>query len=106
MKNKITEYLKIILNGKVLLLIGADKVLGHIIFTFAMAIVFIWLNIQIESTVHRKEENKAKLENIRSLYTEKECELTSLNSICKVQVMLRDMGSKVAIPTDKAKRVK
>lgn len=90
------------LQGKLLLGLGIDKYLGQILFFFLMAIIFIWLNLKIEGTIHRKEENKIVLENLRSIHTEKTCELTALNSVCRVEEMLKVMGSDVQIPRKQA----
>lgn len=90
------------LQGKLLLGLGIDKYLGQILFFFLMATIFIWLNLKIEGTIHRKEENKTVLESLRSIHTEKTCELTALNSVCKVEEMLKAMGSEVQIPKKQA----
>lgn len=88
-----------------LLRLGADKYLPQIVFFFAMATVFIALNIGIESSLHQREENKKKIDNLRSIQTELSCKLTSLNSVCKVEEMLSGMGSNLAIPQKQAVKI-
>ena len=103
---QLIEKLKPALQGKLLLRLGADRYLPQIIFFFAMATGSIAVNLGIESTVHRKEENKKVIENLKSVHTELTCRLTSLNSVCKVEDMLQEKGSELRIPQDKAKRIK
>lgn len=103
---QLIEKCKPVFQGKLLLRLGADKYLPHIIFFFALATFSIAINLGIESTVHRKEENKKVIENLKSVHTELTCRLTSLNSVCKVEDMLQEKGSSVQIPQDKAKRIR
>lgn len=91
--------------GKLLFSLGVDKFLPQIIFTFCMVIVFIWINMMIGATIHRMEKNKVVLENLASFHTEVECRLTSINSICKVEDMLKEMGSALSIPEKQATKV-
>lgn len=100
-----TNILRAIANGKILLYLKVDKYLLQIVFFFIMAILFIWANLGIDSTLHRQEENKTVLENLKSLHTELKCELTNLNSVCKVEEMLQGMDSKVDIPQKQAIKV-
>lgn len=95
-------YLKSMLKGRLLLSLGADRYLPQILYFFAMALLFIWINIGIENTLHHREQNKKILENMRSVHTEMTCRLTGLNSVCKVEDMLESMGSSLGIPDKKA----
>lgn len=103
---KLIEKLKPVFRGKLLLRLGADRYLPQIVFFFAMATLTIAINLGIEGTIHRKEENKKVIENLKSVHTELTCRLTGLNSVCKVEDMLQDRGSVVQIPKMKAKRIK
>ena len=103
---QLIEKLKPVFQGKLLLRLGADRYLPQIIFFFAMATATIGINLGIESTIHRKEQNKKVIENLKSVHTELTCRLTSLNSVCKVEDMLQKKGSSLQIPQNKAKRIK
>lgn len=94
------------LQGKLLLRLKADKYLPQIIFFFALATAFIWINLKMEGTIHQKEENKQVLENLKSVHTELTCQLTGLDSVCKVEDMLQEKGSDVKIPVQQAQWVK
>lgn len=91
-----------LVHGKLLMMLRADRYLPQIVFTFFMALFVIWVNIKIDSTLRQMEENKKTLENLQSVYTSTKCRLTSLDSVSKVEDMLQDMGSNVAIPTKQA----
>ena len=92
--------------GKLLFTLGADKLLPQIIYCFLLAIICIWVNLQISSAVHKVEKNKVLLENLESIYAETKCRLTALNSVCKVEEMLSGMGSSLTIPEKQAIKVK
>lgn len=94
------------LRGRLLLALGFDKYLGHIVYFFICAIFFIWFNLQIDMQLHRKVENAKTLENLKSIHTDTVCKLTALDSVCEVERMLKDMGSNVGIPQRQAKVVK
>ena len=102
MNENLAKWKDAALKGKLLLRLGADRLLPEIFAFFVAASLFIGFNLIIESTVHRKEENKKILENLKSIHTELKCSLTSLDSVCKVEDMLEGMGSKVKIPAKKA----
>lgn len=106
MSEKLLNLGKAALRGRFLLAIGFDRYLGQIIFTFVCAIMFIWFNLQIDMTLHQKEENRKAIENLKSIHTDTTCKLTALDSVCEVEKMLEDMGSNVQIPKKQAKKIK
>lgn len=106
MKGRIGRFFISAVQGKLLLRLGAEKYLRQIIFFFVMATLFIGANLGIESTLHRMEENKKILENLKSVHTELTCRLTSLNSVCRIEDMLAGEGSQVKIPVKQAEILK
>lgn len=94
------------LDGKLLLYVGFDRYIDRIVYLFLCAIFFIWFNIQIDITLHKKEENRIAIENLKSRHTDTVCALTALNSVCEVEDMLKAMGSKVQIPQRQAEKTK
>lgn len=106
MKGRIGKIFISAMQGKLLLRLGAEKYLRHIIFFFIMATLFIAANLGIESTLHHKEENKKILENLKSVHTELTCRLTGLNSVCRIEDMLQKEGSEVKIPVKQAEILK
>lgn len=97
---------KAILHGKFLLALHFDEYLDRIAYVFACALLFIWINLQIDKTLHRKEENSRLIENLQSIHTDTTCRLTALNSVCEVEKMLQEMNSNVQVPRKKAQRIK
>ncbi len=94
------------INGKLLLALEFDKYLDRIVYIFFCALLFIWVNLQIDKTLHQKEENRKIIENLQSMHTDITCRLTALNSVCEVEKMLKDMGSDVQLPHKKAQRIR
>lgn len=94
------------IQGNLLLYVGFDRYLDRIVYLFVCALLFIWFNIQIDITMHRKEENRIAIENLKSIHTDTTCRLTALNSVCEVEQMLKEMGSKVQIPQRQAETIK
>ncbi len=106
MDEKTKGYLNAAKNGKLLLALEVDKYLDRIVYVFICALAFIWINLQIDKTLHRKEENRRKIENLQAMHTDVTCRLTALNSVCEVEKMLEEKGSKIQIPQKKAQYIK
>lgn len=106
MYEKAKGFFKTVFTGKFLLALRFDKYLDRIVYMFGCALIFIWINLQIDKTMHVKKENSVKIENLRSMHTNTTCTLTALNSVCEVERLLKKMGSNVEIPQKKAERIK
>lgn len=106
MNNKWKTIIKGAMEGKLLLMLRFDRYLDRIIYFFICALIFIWINLEIDKTLHQKEQNRRTIENLKSIHTDTTCKLTALNSVCEVEKMLKEMGSKVQIPTKQAKVIK
>jgi len=100
------QFLASAVQGKLVLRLGGDKYLLQILFFFVIALIYISINLSIEGTMHKKEQNKEVLKSLRSVHTELTCEITGLNSICKVEKMLTDMSSEVKMPVKQAEVIK
>jgi len=101
-KIHIRQFLASAVQGKLVLRLGLEKYLLQIVFFFITSLVYISINLGIEGTMHQKEKNKEMLKSLRSVHTELTCEITGLNSICKVEKMLGDMKSEVKMPVKQA----
>lgn len=100
------KYLSAAVQGKLLFSLGVERLLPQILFTFCMVIIFIWVNLMMWAEISKVEKNKLVLENLASYHTEVECRLTSINSICKVEDMLKKMGSTLHMPEKQAIQIK
>ncbi|MBQ6287040.1 MAG: hypothetical protein IJK73_05215 [Bacteroidales bacterium] len=94
------------LKGEFLLRLNISKYFIHIIYTFFLFWVSIWLSLKIEKTMTRVEENRKALQDMEIYHAQKTVELVSLGRMSKVEKMLQDQGSTLAMPTKPADRIK
>ncbi|MGN0202708.1 MAG: FtsL-like putative cell division protein [Candidatus Cryptobacteroides sp.] len=94
------------LKGRLLITLKIERYLVHIIYTFFIFWVSIYLSMKIEKTMTRVEENRRKLEDVEIFFAQKKVELTRLQRMSTVQEMLEEKGSTVGIPEKPATRIK
>ena len=99
---KLKKLITSLMHGKLLLALGVERFLPEIVFAFVMILVAIGVNIKIDSTLKQAQENKLVLMNLQSVHTATQCRLTGLDCASRVEDMLQDMGSNVAIPRKRA----
>ena len=92
--------------GELLLRLHVSKYFVHIIYTFFLFWVSIWLSIKIEKTLTRVEDNRKALADVEIYHAQKTVELTGLSRMSEIQRMLEKTGSKLAMPTKPADRIK
>lgn len=78
----------------------------HIIYTFFLFWVSIWLSLKIEKTLTKVEDNRKTLEDMEIYHAQKTVELVRLGRMSVVQEMLEEKGSDVAVPEKPAERIK
>lgn len=81
--------------GEFLLRLHIGKYFIHIIYTFFLFWVSIWLSLKMENTFTRVERNRKELENVKIYRAQKTIELASLGRMTKIQEMLEEKGSKL-----------
>ena len=86
------------IKGEFLLRLQVSKYFIHIIFTFFLFWVSIWLSMKIDATLTRVEQNKRVLGDLEIYHAEKTEELVRLNRFSTVQHKLEQMGSEVNLP--------
>jgi hypothetical protein len=94
------------IKGEFLLRLHVSKYFIHIIYTFFLFWVSIWLSIKIEKTLTKVEDNRKVLQDTEIYHAQKTVELAGMGKMSKVEEMLRDKGSALAIPTKPANRIK
>lgn len=94
-----------ILKGEFLIRIRCDKYFPHIIYTFFLLWMMIWLNLKIETTMAKVERNKEKLGEMKIYHAQKTVSLVSLNRISTVERLLEEHGSDVGLPEKPADRI-
>ena len=102
MKNSVQAIIK----GQFLMRLGFNKFFIHIIYTFFLVWVSIWLSLQIEKTLTKVEENQKRLEDMEIYHAQKVVELVGLNRLTTVRNLLHEKGSQVDIPQQPAVTIK
>lgn len=95
-----------IFKGEFLLRINVSKYFIHIIYTFFLFWISIFLSLKIEKTMTRVEENRKVLEDMEIYHAQKTVELVKMGRISTIEQMLQDNGSEVAMPLKPAERIK
>ena len=94
------------IKGEFLLRLHVSKYFIHIIYTFFLFWVSIWLSLKIEKTLTKVEENRKTLQDIEIYHAQKTVELAGMGRMSKIEDMLRDKGSELTIPQKPADRIK
>jgi len=94
------------IKGEFLLRLHVSKYFIHIIYTFFLFFISIWLSLKIEKTLTKVEENRKVLEDMEIYHAQKTVELVSLGRMTTVQEMLGKTGSEVGMPDEPPTRIK
>ena len=77
----------------------------HIIWTFFLFFMSIWLSLQVEKTLTKVAAGKKELANVEIYHAQKVVELAGLNRMTTVRDLLEEKGSKVGLPEKHAARI-
>ena len=94
------------IKGEFLLRLHVNKYFIHIIYTFFLFWVSIWLSLKIEKTLTRVEENRKALQDIEIYHAQKTVELAGMGRMSKIEDMLREKGSARTVPEKPADKIK
>lgn len=94
-----------IIQGEFLIRLKFDRYFLHIIYLFFLAVVSIWIKLEIDHTMVRLEESKKELEDYKIYYAQKTCELVELDRLSTIEDMLARKGSRLTIPEKPADRI-
>lgn len=94
------------IRGEFLLRLQVGKYFIHILYTFFLFWVSIWLSLKIEKTLTRLEENRKVLQDTEIYHAQKTVEMASMGRMSKIEDMLREKGSALTIPSKPADRIK
>ena len=81
---------------------NVGKYFVHIVFTFFLMTLVIWISLMIEGTMAKVEKNKKVIENLRIENAQKMYEAESLMRRSTVEANLGRMGSEVKEPEKRA----
>ena len=90
--------LKAMMRGEFLLRLNIGRYFIHIVYAFFLFAMVIWLSLMIESTMTKVEKNKAVLQELEIVHTQKTFDLVSLSKRSSVRQLLEEKGSKVTEP--------
>ena len=95
-----------ILKGDFMRRIKVSNYFIHILYTFFLFWVSIWLSLKIEKTLTKVEENRKVLQDTEIYHAQKTVELASMGRMSKIEDMLREKGSALTIPQKPADKIK
>lgn len=101
----ISEILKAIGHGDILLRLRVDKFLPHILYAFVLSMISIFLSYRAEQTMVIREKNKETLETLKIYCAQKTSDIVSLNRSSTVETMLEELGSDLRQPERPAYRI-
>lgn len=92
--------------GELLMRLQVSRYFIHIIYTFFLFWMSIWLSLNIEKTLTKVEDNRKALADVEIYHAQKTVELAGLSRMSRVQRMLEESGSKLTMPTKPADRLR
>lgn len=95
-----------ILRGEFLLRLNVGRYFIHIVYTFFLIAMIIWISLMIESTMTKVEKGKAELRELEIVHTQKTFDVVKLTRRSSINEMLQHMGSKVTEPQQPATQLK
>jgi hypothetical protein len=98
--------LKALINGDMLLLLRADRLLPYIRYFFILGWFSIWISYKSEQTMTQVEKNKKELESLKIYHAQKTCEFVGLDRISTIEQLLIDNNSQVKAPQKPANIIK
>lgn len=84
-----------ILKGQFLLRLNIGRYFIHIVYTFFLFALTIWLSLRIETSMAKVEKNKQILKELEILHSQKTFDVVSLSRRSEVSAMLKAAGSEV-----------
>jgi len=92
-------------SGEFLLMLRLDRYILHVIYTFLLFILSIWLGIQIEKTFIQVEANKDRISELKAENNKLNFLLEQLNNSNLIEQRLRAGGSALHYPEKPATRI-
>lgn len=93
-------------SGMFLMRIRMDRYFIHILYTFFLFWLAILIGMCVDSTLLKVEKNKDTLNDLKIYHAQKTVQIERINSISKVEELLEEQGSTLAIPQKPATTIK
>ncbi|HIS22769.1 MAG TPA: hypothetical protein IAC09_04935 [Candidatus Cryptobacteroides intestinipullorum] len=100
--NRLDKILKSIGRGEILFTLKCDLFFPHIVYTFFLIFMVLLMNLMIEKTMVRVEENKKEIYDLKIALTHKSTKLIGMEKLSSVQELLEKAGSDLGIPDEPA----
>lgn len=97
--------LRAMLKGEFLLRLNIGRYFIHIVYTFFLIAMVIWISLMIEGTMTKVERGKVELRELEIIHTQKTFDMVKLTRRSSINEMLQQMGSKVTEPQEPATRL-
>lgn len=104
-ERKFWEVFSSFASGEILISLGLDRYLLHVIYTFLLFMLSIWLGIQIEKTFIQVEANKDSISDLKAENNRLNFELEKLNNSNLIEQRLHAGGSTLHYPEKPATRI-
>ena len=89
---------KAVLKGEFLLRLNVSRYFIHIVYTFFLFAMTIWISMMIENTMTQVEHNKKVLKELSIANSQKTFDVVSLSSRASIDNLLKESGSVVTEP--------
>lgn len=89
---------KAVLKGEFLLRLNVGRYSIHILYTFLLIMLTIWISLMIDNTLTKVEKNKEILREMEIECSEKAFDVATLGKRTTIESMLESMGSNVKEP--------
>ena len=103
--SKFWEIFSSFASGEILLTLGLDRYILHVIYTFILFMLSIWLGIQIEKTFIQVEANKDRISELKAENNKLNFLLEQLNNSNLIEQRLHAGGSALHYPEKPATRI-
>lgn len=94
-----------VLKGEFLLRLNVGRYFVHVMYTFLLIAIVIWLSLMTESTMAKVESNKAVLKELEIENAELTYEAAKAERRTTVEARLKALGSEVTEPEKPAVRL-
>lgn len=94
-----------VLKGEFLLRLNVGRYFVHVMYTFLLIAIVIWLSLMTESTMAKVESNKAVLKELEIENAELTYEVAKAERRTTVEARLKALGSEVTEPEKPAVRL-
>lgn len=91
-----------ILKGEFLLRLNVGRYFVHIVYTFFLFAMVIWISLMIDNTLSKVENNNKTIQELEIIHSQKTYEIVSLSRRSSVNELLQQMGSDVMEPQQPA----